>query len=238
MASATNARIQYENRILGRLPRSELNLFQHHLEPIDLPVKMFLQEAGRASEYAYFPETGIASMVSTLRNGATVEVGLIGRDGIVGLLYVMSGESLPFDCYMQVPGRGYRIKSKRLRECFEARKVLRKKLVCAVQAQLVQMGQIAVCNRIHEIQERLARWLLSCYDRNNSQQLLLTHEFLATMLGTPRTTVTLAAGILQQAGYIEYSRGRVLIKDRKGLEGITCECYAIIRKETERLGFL
>jgi CRP-like cAMP-binding protein len=100
------------------------------------------------------------------------------------------------------------------------------------------MGQIAVCNRIHEIQERLARWLLSCYDRNNSQQLLLTHEFLATMLGTPRTTVTLAAGILQQAGYIEYSRGHVLIKDRKGLEGIACECYAIIRKETERLGFL
>jgi CRP-like cAMP-binding protein len=238
MASATNARIQYENRILARLPRGEVNLFQQHLEPIDLPVRMFLHESGGASEYAYFLETGIASMVSTLKNGTTVEVGLIGRDGIVGLLYVMSGESLPFDCYMQVPGRGYRIKSKRLRECFEARKVLRKKLVCAVQAQVVQMGQIAVCNRIHEIQERLARWLLSCYDRNNSQQLLLTHEFLATMLGTPRTTVTLAAGILQQAGYIEYSRGHVLIKDRKGLEGIACECYAIIRKETERLGFL
>jgi CRP-like cAMP-binding protein len=238
MASATNARIQYENRILGRLPRSELNLFQHHLEPIDLPVRMYLQEAGQANEYAYFPETGIASMVSTLRNGATVEVGLIGRDGIVGLLFVMSGEALPFDCYMQVPGRGYRMKSKRLREYFEARKVLRKKLLCAVQAQLVQMGQIAVCNRVHEIQGRLARWLLSCYDRINSQELLLTHEFLATMLGAPRSTVTLAAGVLQQAGYIEYTRGRVQIMNRPGLERVACECYAIIRNETERLGFL
>jgi CRP-like cAMP-binding protein len=238
MASATNARIQYENRILARLPRAELNLFQHHLEAIDLPVKMFLHEAGRVSDYAYFPETGIASMVSTLKNGTTVEVGLIGRDGLVGLLSTMSGESLPFDCYMQVPGKGYRMKMKRLRDCFEARKVLRKKLLCAVQAQLVQMGQIAVCNRVHEIQERLARWLLSCHDRINSQEVLLTHEFLATMLGAPRSTVTLAAGGLQQAGYIEYTRGRVQILDRPGLERIACECYGIIRNETERLGFL
>ena len=129
------------------------------------------------------------------------------------------------------------MKSRRLKELFEDSKNLRKKLLCAAQAQLVQMGQIAVCNRIHNIEERLARWLLSCHDRINSDDLILTHEFLATMLGTPRSTVSLAASTIQRAGLIEYNRGHICIKDRKALEGVACECYGIIRKETDRLGF-
>jgi CRP-like cAMP-binding protein len=228
---------QYENRILAGLTRSELALLQRHLSPLDMPIRMVLQAAGEPSEYAYFPETGIASMVSALRDGTTVEVGLIGREGVVGLPGVMGGESLPFECFIQVPGKGYRMKSKRLKELFEDSKTLRKRLLCAAQAQLVQMGQIAVCNRIHNIEERLARWLLSCHDRISSDDLILTHEFMATMLGTPRSTVSLAASTLQRAGFIEYSRGHIYIKDRKALERTACECYGIIRKETERLGF-
>jgi CRP-like cAMP-binding protein len=228
---------QYENRILAGLTRSELALLQRHLSPLDMPTKMVLQSAGEPSEYAYFPETGIASMVSALRDGTTVEVGLIGREGVVGLPGVMGGESLPFECFIQVPGKGYRMKSKRLKELFDDSKNLRKRLLFAAQAQLVQMGQIAVCNRIHNIEERLARWLLSCHDRISSDDLILTHEFMATMLGTPRSTVSLAASTLQRAGFIEYSRGHIYIKDRKALERTACECYGIIRKETERLGF-
>jgi CRP-like cAMP-binding protein len=217
------------------LPRSELNAIRVHLSSVNLPVKMMLQEADRASDYAYFPETGIASMVSRLKNGTTVEVGLIGKEGIVGLPAAMGTQSVPFECYIQVPGFGYRIKSKRLRELFEGCKILRKNLIFASQAQLVQMGQIAACNRVHEIQERLARWLLSCHDRVPSDEVIITHEFLGTMLGAPRSTVSLAAGTLQQAGLIQYSRGHVLIKDRRALENMACECYSIIRKETDRL---
>jgi CRP-like cAMP-binding protein len=235
MASGTSTTLRFANRILDRLPRSELNTVRVHLSPVKLPVKLMLQEADQASDYAYFPETGIASMVSRLKNGTTVEVGLIGKEGVVGLPAAMGTQSVPFECYIQVPGFGYRMKSKRLKELFESCKILRKNLIIASQAQLVQMGQIAVCNRVHEIQERLARWLLSCHDRVPSDDVILTHEFLGTMLGAPRSTVSLAAGTLQRAGFIQYSRGHVLIKDRQALETMSCECYSIIRRETDRL---
>jgi len=238
MAAAATKSVRYENIILAGLPRSEITTLQQHLSPVELPVRTFLYRAGESPEYAYFLETGIASMVSTLQNGNTVEVGVTGKEGMVGLQCVLGTESLPFECFIQVPGHGYRIKSKRLVEQAGSSKTLRKKLLCATQGQLVQMGQIAVCNRVHEIQERLARWLLSCHDRIGSDDLLLTHEFLATMLGTPRSTVSLAAGILQHAGFIQYSRGRVVIKNRKALEETVCECYALIRNETNRLALL
>ena len=130
------------------------------------------------------------------------------------------------------------MKTARLKEQFESSTHLRTRLLCFAQAQFVNVGQLAVCNRIHEIQQRLARWLLISHDRVDDNELKLTHEFLATMLGAPRSTVTLAAGLLQEAGYIEYTRGRISIKDRQGLERSACECYALIRRETKRLALL
>ncbi len=238
MKSVSRDLPQYENRILAALPAGERDAIKRHLSSVELPLRMVLQQADQPTEYAFFLETGIASMVSTLRDGSTVEVGLIGRDGVVGLASVLGTERTPFDCFIQSPGHGYSITSKRLKEHFATCKKLQERLLCAAQGQMVQMGQIAVCNRLHDIQERLARWLLSCHDRTDSDELSLTHEFMATMLGAPRSTVTVAAGILQQAGLIEYSRGHVTIRDREGLEDSTCECYAIIRNETARLRLL
>jgi CRP-like cAMP-binding protein len=230
--------LHFENRILASLPNTDLQSLQRHLAPVTLPLKMVLQEADQPSEYAYFIETGIASVVSTLKNGTTVEVGIIGRDGMVGLPSVMCTESIPFDCFIQMAGSGYRMKTARLKEHFESSTDLRTRLLCFAQAQFVNVGQLAVCNRIHEIQQRLARWLLLSHDRVDDNQLRLTHEFLATMLGAPRSTVTLAAGLLQEAGCIEYTRGRISIKDRQGLERSACECYGLIRRETKRLALL
>ena len=238
MASTKNSTIHYENRILAGLPRNELLALQRYLEPVTFSIRMVLQVAGQPSGYAYFPEAVIASLVSTLHNGSTVEVGIIGRDGVVGLPGVLGSGSTPFDCFIQMPGNGYRIKTNRLTEHFERSPRLRKKLLGFLQAQLVHTGQLAVCNRIHEIQERLARWLLACHDHVNSDELILTHEFLATMLGAPRSTVSLAAGLLRRAGFVEYSRGHIWIRNRTGLEGTACECYAIIRNETDRLSRL
>jgi CRP-like cAMP-binding protein len=237
MPSATEI-LHFENRILASLPNTDRLALQRHLSPVTLPLKMVLQEADQLSEYAYFIETGFASVVSTLKNGTTVEVGIIGRDGMVGLPSVMCTESIPFDCFVQMAGSGYRIKTTRLKEQFENSTRLRTSLLCFAQAQFVNVGQLAVCNRIHEIQQRLARWLLISHDRVDGNELELTHEFLATMLGAPRSTVTLAAGLLQRAGYIGYTRGRVSIQDRPGLERSACECYGIIKRETKRLGLL
>jgi CRP-like cAMP-binding protein len=203
-----------------------------------MPVRDVLEEPEQKSEFAYFMEEGITSMVSTLRDGTTVEVGLIGKEGMVGIPAVMCTESIPFQSFVQVGGYGHRIKASRVREEFQRSARLREKVYCWLQSHLVQMGQIAVCNRIHGIEERLSRWLLSCYDRVGSDNLPLTQEFLSTMLGAPRSTVTLAAQTLQQTGVIEYSRGKIHLLDRKRLEHSACECYAIISKEAHRLNLL
>src|SRR5438270_8796825 len=169
MPSATDI-VHYENRILAALPNKDLLSLQRHLSPVTLPMKMVLQEADEASEYAYFLETGIASVVSTLKDGTTVEIGIIGRDGMVGLPSVMCAESIPFDCFIQMPGAGHRMKTARLKEYFESSRELRTRLLCFAQALFVNVGQLAVCNRVHEIQQRLARWLLTCHDRADANE--------------------------------------------------------------------
>jgi CRP-like cAMP-binding protein len=227
---------QYKNRVLTALPKSEIDRLKPHLSPVTLKLRAQLLD-GRA-DYAYFLEDGLASVVLPMEDGSTVEVGVIGIDGVVGLPVLLGAGRMPGRTFMQVDGSGFRIKAQRLKEEFERPGELRRHLHKYVLANLVQSAQNAACNRLHTIGERLSRWLLTCHDRVQSDRMPLTHEFLSQMLGAPRTTVTLAAGILHQAGLIDYSRGHVTIKNRSGLEEAACECYGVVRKEFQRLGLL
>jgi CRP-like cAMP-binding protein len=229
--------LQYRNRVLTALPKAELGRMERHLSPVmRLEQEQTLLDG--TAEYGYFLEDGIASIVSTLANGDTVEVGIVGIDGVVGVPILLGTEGGPGRTFIQIAGTGFRINAEFLKAEFERSGVLRKHLQKYLQGFFVQTAQTAVCNRLHNIEERLSRWLLSCRDRMESDQLRLTHDFLGQMLGAPRTTVTLAAGLLHRAGLIDYSRGLVTIRDRTGLEGAACECYRIVRDEFVRLGLL
>jgi CRP-like cAMP-binding protein len=163
---------------------------------------------------------------------------VVGIDGVVGLPVLLGAESMPGETFIQVEGSGFRINAKRLKNEFERNGQLRRHLQKYVLAHMVQSAQNAACNRLHSIGERLARWILTCHDRVQSDRMPLTHEFLGQMLGAPRTTVTLAAGLLHQAGLIDYTRGHVTIKNRPELEHAACECYRTVRNEFQRLGLL
>jgi CRP-like cAMP-binding protein len=231
------SRQHYKNRVLASLPKAEIDRLKPHLSPVTLRLRAQLLD-GRAPSYAYFLEEGLASVVLTLADKITVEVGVIGIDGVVGLPVLLGADRIPGETFIQVEASGFRINAKRLKEEFERPGELRRHLHKYVLASLVQSAQNTACNRLHPIGERLAKWLLTCHDRVQSDHMPLTHEFLAQMLGAPRTTVTLAAGMLHKAGLIDYSRGHVTIKNRSGLEEAACECYRVVRKEFERLGLL
>ena|SRR5690242_1868185 len=230
-------RQHYKNRVLAALPKAEINRLAPHLAPVTLKLRTQLLD-GKAPAYAYFLEEGLASVVLPMKDGTTVEVAIVGKDGVVGLPVLLGAETIPGETFIQVEGSGFRIEAKRLKEEFERPGELRRYVHKYVIANMVQSAQNAACNRLHPIAERLARWVLTCHDRVQSDRMPLTHEFLAQMLGAPRTTVTLAAGILHQAGLIDYSRGHVTIKNRSGLEEAVCECYGVVRKEFRRLGLL
>ena len=227
---------RYRNRVLAALPKAEINRLVPHLSPVLLPQQKTLSDGN--TTHGDFVETGIVSAVMTLTNGDTVEVGVIGNDGIVGLPILLGTETAPGRTFVQIAGSGFSIKADHLKEEFERPGELRRHLQKYMQAFMVQTAQTAACNRLHNIEERLARWLLTCHDRMESDQLRLTHDFLGQMLGAPRTTVTLAAGLLHRAGMIDYARGVVTIKDRAALEGIACECYVAVRDEFQRLSLL
>lgn len=226
----------YKNRILAALPKAELNRLTPYLTPVTLKTRTQLLN-GKA-EHAYFMEEGLASVVLTLADGGTVEVGVIGIDGVVGVPILLGGATIPGETFIQVAGSGYRIDAQRLKDEFERSGQLRSILQKYMVAHIVQSAQGAACNRLHSISERLTRWILTCHDRIQADRMPLTQEFLGQMLGAPRTTVTLAAGLLHHAGLIEYARGHVTIKDRPGLENVACECYATVRNEFRRLGLL
>lgn len=229
-------RPHYQNRILASLPREAISRLSPHLLPVTLLQGQTLLAAGKKIHYAYFLEAGLASVVTTMKNKTSVEVAVVGKDGMVGLPALLDTGSMPNRAFIQIPGAGFRIKASALSREFEKRGKLRQKLQRYFQAHLVQASQTAACNRLHEISERLARWLLLCMDRIGSSELEITHQSLSDMLGTPRPTVTLAARTLQKVGLIEYSRGHVTILNRKGLEKASCECYGTIQKECRRLG--
>ena len=232
----TAAPLPYKNRVLSLLPAAVLKRLAPHLSPVILKAKRTLHEVGQTIDSVYFLEGGVCSVVLEMESGDTVEVGITGRDGFVGVPAVLGTARSPHRAFMQIPGYGFSVKAKILRELAEASSELRMCLLRFVQGLLAQTAQTAACNRIHEVEERLARWLLMCQDRMQSDRLEITHEFLAMMLGASRSTVTVAAGMLRKAGLISYSRRYVTVQNREGLARASCECYRTIHQQFVRLG--
>jgi CRP-like cAMP-binding protein len=218
-----------ENLILRSIPDHEYNLLREHLEPLNLAQQHILHEAGAKLEFAYFLNDGMASLVVLTRDGRSVEVAIVGKEGIVGTPLAVGLSRGPHRALMQIAGSGLRVKSgvlgDRLRSAPELRLIWNRYVLL----QGLQVAQIAACNRLHEIEQRLARWLLMCQDRIDSEILRVTHDFLAQMLGTGRPSVSLAAGVLQRGGLIENVRGAVTIRNRPGLEAAACECYVVMQ---------
>jgi len=231
----STARIDVSGRsigseILNSIPENEFSLIRPDLEFVQLPHHHILHDAGEKLDFAYFLNEGLASLVVLTSDGRSVEVAIVGHEGILGTPLAVGLHRGPYRSIMQIPGTAVRIKSETLEERLQCVPELRLLMNRFVLVQGLQIAQIAACNRLHEIEQRLARWLLMCQDRVVSEFLPVTHDFLAQMLGTGRPSVSLAAGILQKAGIIENSRGAVKILNRTELESAACECYRAIQQ--------
>lgn len=209
---------------------AEFRLIHSHLEHVELPSHRSLCEPDELFQFAYFPNAGLISLVVVLADGKTVEAGLIGKEGIVGLPGVAGRKTSPLREVVQISGDGTRIRIARLRKILESTRILDGTLKRYASVLAMQVAQTAACNRLHDTDRRLARWLAMAADRIDSGSLRITHEYLATMLGTDRSSVSLAASQLQKIGIIKYSRGVVKILDRQKLESAACECYRVIRE--------
>jgi CRP-like cAMP-binding protein len=223
------------NRLLDLLPRKDFERLHRHLKPVTLKYRQSLYLANRPIEFVYFIETGVGSLVNTMVNGDAAEVGTIGNEGMVGLPLVLDDERAPTAVYIQVPGTGLRIKASRFSKEMARSASMRSVMHHYAHAFFNQVAQSAACNQFHSLERRCARWLLMTHDRMDSDVFTLTQEFLAMMLGVQRTGVSAAAGVLQQAGLINYARGKVTILNRRGLERRSCECYGISKREFDRL---
>jgi CRP-like cAMP-binding protein len=224
------------NGLLLNVPEGEYALLRPHLEPVNSPQYQILYEPGEKIDFAYFPNNGMTSLVIVVNDGRSVEVGIVGKEGMVGTPLAAGMRSGPCRAIMQIAGSGLRIRSGVLQDTLINAPALRLAVNRYALRQGLEVAQIAACNRLHEMEQRLARWLLMCQDRVDSSFLPLTHEFLAEMLGTGRPTVSLASRILQRAGLIENMRGTVKILNRKQLEGAACECYGVIQNFTGTMG--
>jgi CRP-like cAMP-binding protein len=224
-----------ENRLLAALPRKEYERLLPKLENASLSYKESLYEADKPIEYVYFINSGVVSLIVIMEGGAIVEVGTIGNEGMVGISVFLGANTIPGKAIVQVPGDGMRMKSGTLRNEAKNGGPLHNVLRRYTQALLNQIAQSAACNRTHSIEQRCARWLLMTHDSVRSDEFLLTQEFLSLMLGVRRPSVSTVANKLQKAGLIRYSRGRITIVDRQGLESVSCECYRIIKEEYDRL---
>jgi CRP-like cAMP-binding protein len=224
------------NVILLSLPDEEYNLLRPHLEPVELPQYHVLHEPAEKINFAYFLNQGMTSLVALSPDGRSVEVGIVGREGMVGMSIAVGLLRGTFRAIMQMSGWGVRIKSEIFQEVLFCAPTLQSELSRFALMHGMQVAQLAACNRLHDIEQRLARWLLMCQDRVDSPLLPLTHEFLAQMLGTGRPSVTLAAGVLEKMGLIENLRGTVKVLNRKGLEQAACECYGVIQNFNGGLG--
>jgi len=223
------------NRLLALLPSSDYARLRPHLHTVLLKYRHSLYRANRPIEWVYFIETGVGSLVNTMDNGQAAEVGTIGNEGVVGLPLLLGDNRAPTSVYIQVPGVGVRIKAAVFKRELARSASMRAVMLRYVHAFFNQVAQSAACNHFHSLEQRCCRWLLMTHDRMPLDKFLLTQEFLAMMLGVQRTGVTAAAGALQKAGFIRYSRGVVTILDQRGLERRSCECYGIAKKEFDRL---
>jgi CRP-like cAMP-binding protein len=225
----------FKNHLLAALPDAEWLRWQPRLEPVDMPLGQVLYESGSRMAYVYFPTTAIVSLLYVLEDGASAEIAIVGYEGIVGVSLFMGGESTPSRALVQSAGNGFRLKADLMLQEFNRGGPALHLLLRYTQALITQMAQTAVCNRHHSLDQQLCRWLLLSLDRLSSSELAMTQELIANMLGVRREGVTEAAGRLQHAGLIEYRRGHITVLDRSGLEKRTCECYAVVKKEYDRL---
>ena len=223
------------NHLLAALPKSDYQRLATHLEPIPLPLGWSVYEPGSPMEHVFFPTDGIISLLYVMENGASAEIAVTGNEGLVGIALFMGGESTPSRAVVQSAGQAYRLRADFLKDEFERGGELQHLLLRFTQALITQMAQTAVCNRHHTVEQQLCRWLLLSLDRLPSNDLIMTQELIANMLGVRREGVTEAAGHLQQAGLIQYQRGHITVLDRSKLAERVCECYAVVKRESDRL---
>jgi CRP-like cAMP-binding protein len=217
------------NQLLDSLPLAQRKALVARMESVDLPIGTILYRTGEQPEYAHFMTSGIASIVTFMADGAGAEVGLVGREGLVEGINLLGPASPPTTAFIQVEGSALRIRYSELQKQLDSSSVLLRRILAFVQCHGFILSQIAACNGLHEVEERLARWLLMVQDRMQNAEFYLTQEFLAEMLGIRRTSVSAAAGNLQRNGLITYRRGHIQVLKRKELEGVACECYPIVR---------
>jgi CRP-like cAMP-binding protein len=224
-----------QNHLLAALPVDECARLLPNLEWVALPLGKLLSEPGEQMRHVYFPTTAIVSLLYVMEDGASAEIAVVGNEGIVGVSLFMGGETTTSRAVVQSAGHGYRLSGQLLKDAFFRAGPMQRLLLRYTQALLTQMAQTAVCNRHHSVDQQLCRWLLLSLDRLSSNELVMTQELIANMLGVRREGVTEAAGKLHQAGLIEYHRGHITVLDRPGLEARVCECYAVVKKEFDRL---
>ena len=224
-----------QNRLLAELPDADYARLLPHLEPLPLELGRPLYESGSHQGYVYFPTTSIVSLLYVMEDGASAEIAIVGNEGLVGIALFMGGESTPSRAVVQSAGYGHRLGASVLKSEFAQGGELQHLLLRYTQALITQMAQTAVCNRHHALDQQLCRWLLLSLDRLETNELVMTQELIANMLGVRREGVTEAAGKLQADGLIQYSRGHIKVLDRSKLEQRVCECYAVVKKEYDRL---
>jgi CRP-like cAMP-binding protein len=224
-----------QNQLLQALPAAEWQRWQPLLEWVALPLGQVLYESGHQMTHVYFPTTAIVSLLYVMENGSSAEIAVVGHEGVVGISLFMGGGTTPSRAVVQSAGEGWRLRGADMIEAFNRSGPVMHLMLRYTQALITQMAQTAVCNRHHSLDQQLCRWLLLSLDRLGSNDLVMTQELIANMLGVRREGVTEAALSLQKAGLIRYARGRITVLDRPALERRTCECYAVVKKEYDRL---
>ena len=227
--------VPIENRLLALLPPDDYERLRPNLRAVSFALGEIVYEFGAQLDYVFFPTTSIISLLYTMENGTSAEMGLTGNDGVVGIALFMGGGTMPNRAVVQSAGGALRMKAKILQDEFALGGKFQQLLLRYTQALITQISQTAVCNRLHSVEQQLSRWLLLSHDRLNTDELIMTQELIADMLGVRREGVTVAAGRLQDAGAISYVRGRIQILDRQKLEEAVCECYRVVKDEFKRL---
>ncbi len=230
-----NTRKPQHNHLFHALPEDARERVFPHLELVHMPLGHVLYESGITLQHVYFPTDAIVSLLYVMENGASAEIAIVGNEGMVGVALFMGGETTPNRAVVQSAGYAYRLKGQLLKQEFSRSGALQHLLLRYTQALLTQMAQTAVCNRHHTVDQQLCRWLLMSLDRLSSNRLTMTQELIANMLGVRREGVTQAAGKLQAQKLIDYHRGKIVVLDRPGLEHASCECYAVVKREFDRL---
>jgi CRP-like cAMP-binding protein len=235
MHDQIQSRPKTKNQILDALPDEDYQRLHQHLEPVELTLGQVLYRPNEPIKYVYFPNDSMNSVIATTQDGQCAEVGVIGREGICGVDVLMGVDSTSNENIIQLPDGALRIRTETIRAEFKRGGAFQELALLYIHALMMQISQTALCNRLHSVEQRLARWLLMCHDRSATDELTLTQDFLSTMLGVNRPTITTSAIVLQGGGFIKYRRGLITILDREGLEDFACDCYEVVRHEYDRL---